>query len=241
MSNDFFDMKPKQSMLLGLSIGVACISTIGFFVLLLGGASLDGGSKVAGTNTNIVPSVPTPSVPTPSAPTGNIAAAPVRDSDHVRGNPNAKVTLIEYSDFECPFCGRHVPTITQILDTYPNDVRFIYRHFPLTSIHPNAQKAAEASECASEQGKFWQYHDLLFQNQTALGIANLKQYAGQLGLNQSQFNSCLDSGKYASLVSQQGQEAQTVGVNGTPGTFVNSQLVSGAVPFTTFQQLIEAE
>ena len=240
MSHDFFDMQPKQSMVLGLSIGVAAISTIGFFVLLFGG-QLPTGSKVAGTNTNIAAAPTAPSAPiAPTEPGGNIAAAPARADDHVRGNPNGKVVIIEYSDFECPFCGRHFPTINQILTEYGDDVKFIYRHFPLVSIHPNAQKSAEASECAAEQGKFWEYHDILFANQTALTIPSLKQYAGQLGLNQSQFDSCLDTGKYASKVTAHAQEAQQVGVSGTPGTFVNDELVSGAYPFSTFQQLIEA-
>src|SRR3989338_5570869 len=167
MSHDFFDMKPKQSMVLGLSVGIAAISTIGFFVLLLGGVP-QMGSKVAGTNTNVAVVPTQPTQPTaPTQPSGNIAAAPARADDHVRGNPKGKVVIIEYSDFECPFCGRHVPTINQILDQYGDDVKFIYRHFPLTSIHPNAQKAGEASECAAEQGKFWEYHDILFANQTA--------------------------------------------------------------------------
>ena len=115
----------------------------------------------------------------------------------------------------------------------------MYRHFPLTSIHPNAQKAAEASECAAEQGKFWEFHDKLFANQTALAITNLKTYAKDLGLNQTQFDSCLDSSKYAAKVNQQASEAQAAGVTGTPGTFVNDELVRGAYPVSAFTQIID--
>lgn len=243
MSKDFFDMSSKQSMVMGLLGGVAIISLIGFFVVLGGGVSV-GGGKVAGNNTGNTAPTPTPTpTPTPD-PTGggNVAAlSPVTKDDHVRGNPNAKITMIEFSDFECPFCGRHLPTLNQVLTQYGDDVRLVYRHFPLTSIHPNAQKAAEASECAGEQGKFWEMHDLLFANQTALTIPSLKSYAGQLELNQSQFDSCLDTSKYASKIAAQSAEGQAAGVTGTPGTFVNGELVRGAYPLATFTQIIDAQ
>jgi protein-disulfide isomerase len=133
-----------------------------------------------------------------------------------------------------------LPTLNKILQDYDGQVRLVYRHFPLNSIHPQAQKAAEASECAGEQGKFWEYHDLLFANQSALQVADLKSYAGKLSLKQSQFDQCLDSGKYANKVNQQAQDAQTSGITGTPGTWVNNQLVKGAYPYETFKQIIDA-
>lgn len=241
MSRDFFDMSSKQSMVMGLAVGVAAISSIGFLALLFDGGSAGLSSGTVAGTTNLVntnTAAPAPSAPAPSG--GNLAAvSPVTDADHIRGNKNAKVTLIEYSDFECPFCKRHKPTLDQLLSQYDGDVRLVYRHFPLTSIHPNAQKSAEASECAGEQGKFWEYHDILFDNAPALAPANLKSYAGQLGLNQSQFDSCLDGGKFASLVSKQASEAQRAGITGTPGTFVNDQLVRGAFPISQFQQIID--
>lgn len=238
---DFFDMSSKQSMVMGLAIGIAAISTIGFLVVLSGGGISLGGNKVAGTgNVGTTPTVVPNQPSAPAEPSGNLAAtSPVTKDDHIRGNPNAKITLLEYSDFECPFCSRHKPTMDQLLTQYDGDVRLVYRHFPLTSIHPNAQKAAEASECAGEQNKFWEMHDLLFANNTALSLTNLKAYAGQLGLNQSQFDGCLDSGKYASKIQQQTAEAQAAGISGTPGTFVNNELVRGAFPVATFQQIID--
>ena len=148
--------------------------------------------------------------------------------------------MIEYSDFQCPFCQRVKPTLDQVLSDYSGKVRLVYRHFPLNSIHPQAQKSAEASECASEQDKFWEYHDLLFANQSALDVASLKKYAGQLGLKQSQFDSCLDAGKYAAKVNQQSAEAQASGITGTPGTWVGDQLVKGAYPYETFKQIIDS-
>src|SRR3989338_11114828 len=102
--------------------------------------------------------------------------------DNVKGSVNAKVTIIEHSDFQCPFCGRAAPTVKQVLAAYPNDVKLVYRHFPLPS-HSQAQKAAEASECAAQQGNFWEYHDKLFENQDALYVPMLKDYASQIGLN----------------------------------------------------------
>jgi protein-disulfide isomerase len=220
MSKDFFDMSSKQSMVMGLAIG-----------------NISFGSGDKGGNLAAAPTQPTQPTAAGEQPAGKPPA--VTNSDHIRGNANAKVTLIEYSDFECPFCSRLKPTVDQILSEYDGDVRLVYRHFPLTSIHPNAQKAAEASECAGEQGKFWEYHDILFANQTALTIPSLKTYAGQLSLKQAQFDSCLDGGKFASKVSQQASDAQSVGITGTPGTFVNDQLVRGAFPYATFQQIID--
>ena len=231
----------KTSFALGLTIGIAVISTIGFFVLLLGGSSLGRLTNKAATPTNTNTNINTnPTPPKPEEPADSFSQVPaVTDDDHIRGDKNSKITMIEYSDFQCPFCQRHLPTLNQILSDYQGQVRLVYRHFPLNSIHAQAQKAAEASECASEQGKFWEYHDLLFANQSALQIDNLKSYAKNLGLNQSQFDSCLDSGKYTAKVNQQAQDAVASGITGTPGTWVNDQLVKGAYPVATFKQIID--
>lgn len=168
----------------------------------------------------------------------------VGPNDHVLGNPNAKVTMIEYSDFECPFCGRmFVETLPKLKENFikSGKVKFVYRHFPLSSIHQNAQKAAEASECAGEQGKFWEYHDVIFQRQSAMGLDNFKLWAKELGLNSDQFNSCLDNGKYADRVGVDYNEGLKLGVNGTPATFVNGKLISGAAPYADFEKVINEE
>lgn len=166
----------------------------------------------------------------------------VTTADHMRGGKNAKVTIVEYSDFECPFCGRAHPTVKQVLDTYKDDVRIVYRHFPL-SFHAQAQKAAEASECAADQGKFWEFHDLVFENQDLLqgGVPQLKKWAAELRLNTSKFNSCLDSGEKADKVQSQADEGAALGVTGTPGFFVNGISVVGAQPFSTFKKIIDDE
>jgi protein-disulfide isomerase len=238
------NQESKTSLILGIAIGIAVISTIGFFVLLAKDQSGDTGQVVGNLNTNVAPTPsPTPSptpIPSPPSSAGDFSKiSAVSNSDYIRGDKNAPVTLIEYSDFQCPFCKRHVPTISQLLSDYEGKVRFVYRHFPLNSIHPNAQKAAEAFECAGEQNKAWEMHDVMFDNQSALAVTNLKSYAGNLGLSQGQFDDCLDSGKYASKVNQQAQEAQAAGITGTPGTFVNDQLVKGAYPIDTFKQIID--
>lgn len=163
----------------------------------------------------------------------------ITKDDHVRGNFNAPITLVEYSDFECPYCEKIYPTFKKILSDYPDQVRLVYKSFPL-SFHPNAQKAAEAAECADEQNKFWEYHDVLFDNQAGgFSLSNFKQWAEDLKLNTKKFNNCLDSGKYAEKVKTDETDGQTRGVNGTPATFVNGQLVSGAVPYESFKSIID--
>ncbi len=165
------------------------------------------------------------------------------DDDPSLGPLSAPVTIIVFSDYQCPFCARVEPTLKQVMDTYKEEVRLVFRDFPL-GFHQYAQLAAEASECADEQGKFWEYHDLLFAKQSEwspVGINKFKEYALDLGLDASQFNACLESGKYADEVKKDLEEGQAAGVTGTPAFFVNGVLVSGAQPFSTFQQIIEQE
>lgn len=161
-------------------------------------------------------------------------------SDNELGPENAKVAIVEYSDFECPFCARAEPTMKQILEKYPNDVKLVYKHFPLPS-HKSSWKAAEAAECAVEQGKFWKYHDVLFQNQQELYVPMLKDYAKQLGMNADTFNRCLDSGMMFGKVKADQNEGAEKGVTGTPAFFVNGKLISGAQPFPVFDAAISAE
>jgi len=159
--------------------------------------------------------------------------------DHIRGDFNAPITLVEFSDFECPFCARHFPTLNEILREYQGKVRLVYKHFPLP-FHPNAQKAAEASECAAEQGKFWEYHDKLFENfSEGYSLEKFKQWAKDLGLDSDRFDNCLNSGKYSQKVQKDIQEGNQKGVEGTPATFVNGQLISGALPYEVFKQIID--
>lgn len=161
------------------------------------------------------------------------------DDDPSIGPENAPITIVEFSDFLCPFCARAKPTIKQILENYGDKVRLVYRDFPI--LGPQSEKAAQAAECADEQGKFWQYHDKLYGNQQAVETENLKQHAERLGLNTTKFNECLDSGKMASEVEKDFQDGQSYGVSGTPAFFINGILVSGAQPYSAFEQIIEQE
>jgi protein-disulfide isomerase len=168
------------------------------------------------------------------------SALEVRSDDHVQGNPNAPVTIIEYSDLQCPYCASFDKTMRQVMENYGDDVRWVYRHFPLSSIHPYARAAAEASECAAEQGKFWEYADNIFDNQSSLSQNYLSSAAEQVGLNTAQFEDCLSSGKYSSQVSADYQEGLSLGVTGTPTSFINGQKVPGTLTYQQMQSILDS-
>ena len=156
------------------------------------------------------------------------------------GPEDAPVTIVEFTDYECPFCGRHFrDTPPELLSEYEGGVQYVVVNFPISSIHPFARQAAEAAECAHDQGEFWAYHDLLFQNQAALDVGSLKTYAQRLGLEAELFNTCLDSGAKADLVLADVEDGVSYGVTGTPSFFINGQLLVGAYPFDQFQILID--
>jgi protein-disulfide isomerase len=157
-----------------------------------------------------------------------------------KGPENAPITIVEFSDFQCPYCARLAPTVDQVVANYGDKVRVVFRQFPL-NFHPFAQKAAEASLCAHEQGKFWELHDAMFQNQQQLAVENLKAKAAELGLNGEQFNSCVDGGKYAQQVATDLQDGSKAGVSGTPALFVNGRFINGAVPYADVAKVIDDE
>lgn len=202
--------------------------------------------------TNSAPQVAAPKAPSDAnaakPPAGKVK--PVASSDHIRGNAKAKITLVVYTDLECPFCKRFHPTAQELLKKYGDKIRVIYRHYPLP-FHQNAQKEAEASECIAELGgndAFWKYADAIFERTTATGtgfaLDKLGPLAAELGVNQVAFQTCLDSGKYEKLVKDSVTDGQTAGVNGTPSTFIidskgESQTVVGAQPIEAFQAVID--
>ncbi|HLG60199.1 MAG TPA: thioredoxin domain-containing protein [Vicinamibacterales bacterium] len=157
------------------------------------------------------------------------------------GRATAPVTLIEFSDFQCPFCQRVEPTLKKVRDTYGDKIRIVWKDFPLTQIHPQAFKASEAAHCAGDQGKYWEYHDRLFGNQEALQPDDLKKHAGDLGLNATTFAACLDSSKYGERVRDGVAEGTRLGVNSTPTIYVNGRMLSGAQPYETFVTVIDEE
>lgn len=156
------------------------------------------------------------------------------------GPKDAPIVIVEFTDYECPFCGRVRPTITEVMDKYKDQIRYVLRDYPLP-FHGNAKKAHEAAHCAGDQGKYWEMNKLLFQNQKAIGVSDLKKYAADIGLNQSKFDKCLDSAKHAKKVDDNQSYGGKVGVNGTPAFFVNGIALSGAQPAGAFIEIIDAE
>jgi len=158
----------------------------------------------------------------------------------VKGSPSAPIEMIEFSDFQCPYCQRAHATVERVLQTYGDRIRFVYRHYPVPG-HAAARPAAEASECAKEQGKFWPFHDRLFANPSKLSDADLKAHAAAVGLDITAFTSCFDSHKYQSIVEADAKDGEAAGVNGTPAFYINGRMISGAQPFDVFKKLIDDE
>ena len=193
-------------------------------------------------------------IPTTQLPTGvsEVSAA----DGYFLGPEDAEIEIVEFSDFECPYCGAAMGTHEGLMSQFKSrdpsweaaipklkelaeqgKIKLVFRHFPL-SFHQTAMPSAIASECAGEQDKFWEYHDVLFENQESLTATNLKKFAADLGLDTTQFNTCLDSEKYKAKVQQDMADGQGYGVSGTPAFFVNGQLLSGAQPFNAFGSLL---
>jgi protein-disulfide isomerase len=165
----------------------------------------------------------------------------IEASDPSLGRASAPVTLIEFSDFQCPFCQRVEPTLKKVRETYGDKVRIVWKDFPLTQIHPQAFKAGEAAHCAGDQGKYWEYHDRLFANQQQLQPEDLKMHAAAVGLDATAFGACLDSSKYGERVRNGVAAGTRLGVNSTPTIYINGRMLSGAQPYETFVSVIDEE
>src|SRR6266704_4886573 len=163
------------------------------------------------------------------------------DPARLRGDPKAPVVIVEFSDFQCPYCQSVQPTLKTLLAKYEGRVSLEYRDLPLRDIHPQAQLAAEAARCAGEQGKFWEYHDLLFANQNKLDRPGLLGLAHGMKLDEKQFDSCLSGGKYKEQIEQDRQLGLRSGVSGTPAFFINGNMLSGNLPQDSFEKTIQAE
>lgn len=223
---------------------------ISLAILINGGVIKFKGVTSQGSASAPVAQAPTaPQVP-PSEPTAG-PVEPLKDEDHVRGNRNARILLFEYSDLECPFCKRFHPTAKQVVDEYKGQVAWVYRHFPLDQIHSKADKEAEATECAKDQGGedgFWKMTDKIFEvtpSNNGLDPETLPKLASDLGLNQATFKTCLDSGKYAAHVEEDYQGGIKAGITGTPGNILldtktnKTKLIPGALPFDQFKIAID--
>jgi protein-disulfide isomerase len=165
----------------------------------------------------------------------SVAGAPVR------GAPNAPVTVVEFSDFECPFCKQASGTVTKLMEKYSGRIKLVYRDFPLEGIHPLARSAAEAAQCARDGGKFWEYHDVLFTQSPKLAPDDLKRYAKEVGLDAEKFDACIASGSKRAAVQKDIDEGTDLGITGTPAFFINGRLVSGAQPIDVFSRMIDEE
>jgi len=228
-NSDFIVLK-KSRVITGLAILVSFLLGIGAGYLLF--------AKSADT-TALAQAPQQAGAPEPPARLDNVSV----DDDPAFGPENAPVTIVEFSDFQCPYCLRfHQETFDALKQLYEGQIRYVYRDFPLTSIHPDAEKAAEAGQCAYEQGRFWEMHDMIFDNQQIdIGIDALKDLAQQIGLDQEQFDACLDSDKYAQEVAGDLQDGGSYGVTGTPTFFINGVRLVGAQPLSAFQAIIDQE
>lgn len=235
-------LSTRQSFLAGLGAALAVFFVAGFFVLLYMVLAGDKASPQAANPGAVVDDT------APQAPVINFA--PVTDADWYRGNPEAGITVIEYSDLECPYCKTFHPEITRAIEEYQDDVRWVYRHFPLT-IHPKATTEAEAAECAGELGGnegFWAFIDRVFEvtpSNNGLDLATLPDIAEYTGLDREDFSACLDSGKYADKVQQQINDAISAGGQGTPYSVIATPdgekiPVNGAVSYSQLKSFLDS-
>lgn len=246
----------RRSAVVGFVGGVLVLCTIGFFILL--GIILSGNTTFAGKNN----AANFAAAPTPTGLAGDpsVAGAPVdvqladvTDADHIRGKKDAPVTLVEYSDTECPFCKRFHESLTEVFadKKYQDNVRWVYRHFPLRSLHSKAAKEAEATECAAKLGgndAFWKYLDKIFtatNSNDSLDLALLPKFAGEVGVNRSKFEACLNSGETTGLVNEDEQTGNAAGVQGTPHSIIVTKdgkkiPLSGALPAEQVKQALDS-
>jgi len=262
MKKMFNSLSPTTSFLVGFIGAVLGLCTVGFFVFV--GLMINGNLSYKQSTINVaqklevenaVPSANQPAAAVqPSNQDLTQAAGTVKavgSKDYVRGDAGAKVTLIEYSDFECPFCKRFHSSMVQLMAAYPGKIKWVYRHYPL-SFHANAAKESEAAECAGELGgnkAFWSFTDKVYErttsNGTGFALEDLPKLAVELGLNKKSFTECLDSGKYKNAVAQSLSEGTAAGVQGTPGTIIitatgEKKLIKGALPLEMLKPIIDA-
>jgi protein-disulfide isomerase len=164
----------------------------------------------------------------------------IHEDDPATGPASAPIVVVEFADFQCPYCGQLTPVMKRIVATYGDRVRLVWKDFPLPN-HPDAMPAAEAAQCARDQGQFWAYHDRLFDNQDTLSLSNLKQWAADLGMDANRFNACVDAGTHRGLIEADVEEGNGYGVASTPTVFINGRAVVGAVPYESFAEIIEEE
>lgn len=248
----FFDsMNSKAAFVFGIVSGVAVAAVLSVVALIGGGFPLAATSVEAETAVATTGEDSTTPTAAPAAARSSGSVPAVTDEDHVRGDKDAPLTWIEYSDFECPFCKRFAPTMEQMLEEYDGQIKLVYRHFPLSFHNPLATTQAEAVECANEfkgEDAFWKMHDFIFDTTSSNGNGmeeeELVEFATTLGIGQSEFQTCLDDNRYEDHIASDAQGGASAGVTGTPGSFLvdadgNAQLISGALPYSSIKAAIE--
>ncbi len=243
--NFFAGLNPKTTFIFGLVAGLLLLCTVGFFILLTNVMSGKTGSPSAKANNQAVV-LGNDTVPSgaPDSAGNNPVNIKLSGDEYIRGNKDAKVKIVEFSDFQCPFCSKFHPTMQQVMAEYGDKVAWIYKHFPLDSLHPQARPAAEASECVGEQkgsDGFWQFTDGIFANQTRVGAALFEELAQKAGANLDKFKECVSSRKFQRKVEADYQEGLSYGVDGTPGSFINGVPVRGALPYESVKQIIDSQ
>ncbi len=248
-SSLFTGASPKLTFVMGILVGVAGVSLVGFMLALVMSFGGNGGlakifAKGDKAGQPAVAENTGPSQPGTNQPPAKVDIQ-VKADEFVRGEPNAPVTLVEYSDLECPYCKRFHPAMQQIMKDYAGKVRWIHRQFPL-SFHANAQKEAEASECVGKLGggsKYWEFIDKIYErttsNGTGFALADLPKLAQEVGVNQTSFKTCLNNGDMTAKVQKDIQEGSSYGVSGTPTTFINGRAVEGALPLADLKAAVE--
>lgn len=244
--NDTSESTKDTQSSIGVPVAIVIAGALVAAAIYLGGGGGFGKAPVGDENGEVAVA-PEAEVDNPAAPAvGEVRA--VSDSDHVRGPADAKVTVVEYSDIECPFCKRFHPTMIQLLEEYPKDVRWVWRHFPLEQLHENARIAAIATECAGEQGKFWETIDYMMGEEGAakeLTEENLPAVAKKVGVtNIAQFTTCLSDEKYNKKVDDDIADAAAAGGRGTPYSVVigadgKKEAISGAQPYAALKAVVE--
>jgi protein-disulfide isomerase len=225
----FISVSMNTKSLLGWGVVI-----VGIIALVLGLARLGAGSGTSPTDTRDNPNI----IP------GSFLESPVDETDHSKGNPDALIELVEYSDFECPFCASAAPMVSRLADEFGDDIKVVYRHFPLRQIHRNAQLAAQATEAAALQGKFWEMHDQIFATQAQWSknrstLSFFTNLAESLGLDKKQFEKDLRSTASINAVNEDYISGEQSGVNGTPTFYLNGQKIQTPSSYQSFKNLIQ--
>ena len=233
MTNDkkFITDSPKVNFFFGLILGIAVVSLAGFGYMATK-SSDDFEVNLANQNNQQVAGEQQDGQPT--------VDLQITDGDHYLGDKNARVKIFTFSDFQCPYCARHHETMHQLVDEYGDKIAWVFKQFPIAS-HPLGMPGAIASECAGEQGKFWEMSDIIFENQSELTEDSFAGFAVNLGMDVDQFNSCVTDNKYQDKILTDYNTGVDAGVRGTPSNFINNELVPGAVPYEQIQQLIDSK